>query len=321
MSHRIESMFYHKERPWHGLGVELDHPATSEEAIKAASLDWEVELEPVYIGSLDQVVTVPNAQAVVRTDRREPLGIVGDRYSPMQNRDAFTFFDRLIGEGKAVYETAGSLERGRRIWLLARLPEDVWVTDQDNVRKYLLLTTSHDGRSPMRAMFTPIRVVCHNTLSAALGNGKGTGVSIRHTGDMMDKASEAQRILGISMKYYDTWSDQAHTFVRKSLTRQALALYYEELVPDPEKADPNRARKTRKELTRLFTKGKGNSLPSVRGSLWAAVNSVAEYVDHDRPTRLAKGDEAKTKRFQSAIFGSGAILKERAWDLALKMVS
>jgi len=316
MPANVETLMYHGSRPWHGLGTALDHPATSAEAILAAGLDWRVELFAAWAAEQP----IPGAYGVVRMDRREPIAVVGKRYVPIQNREAFEFFDRLIGEGHAVYETAGALDRGRRIWLLAKLPGDVWVTHEDAVGKYLLLTNTHDGKSPLRALFTPIRVVCENTLRAALHGGQQGGVSIRHVGDILEKAKEAQRLLGISVKYFDSFADQAIALASHSLTREALALYFQSLVPDPKDADPSRAVSTRETLVRLFETGKGNALPSVRGTLWAALNAVCELIDHERPTRAKRGESEQLKRFQSAQFGSGAQLREMAWDRALSLL-
>lgn len=317
MTARIETMMYHGKRPWHALGTPLDHPATAQEAIVASGLAWGVALEPVF----DRRGTpVPRSRAIVRTDRMEPISVVGERYAPLQNLQAFAFMDHLVGEGRAVYETAGALAGGRRIWLLARLPGDLWVTKEDAVGKYLLLTNSHDGGSPVRALFTPIRVVCENTLRAALGEGASEGVSIRHVGDVLGKAQEARRLLGISFKYFDDFASQAKAFAGRSLTQEALAGYFETLVPDPQDGDPSRAIATRESLVRLFETGRGNALPSVRGTLWGAVNAVAEFVDHERPTRHRAGESEPVKRFQSAQFGSGSALRARAWTLALGLL-
>lgn len=316
MPANVETMFYHGVRPWHGKGTPLDHPATAAEAVTAAGIDWEVELVPAYaLGT-----PIEGVRAVVRKDRREALGVVGTRYQPLQNREAFAFFDRLIGEGQAVYETAGALDRGRRIWLLAKLPGDVWITDDDAVGKYLLLTTSHDGKSPVRALFTPIRVVCQNTLLAALDGAARSGVSIRHVGDVLGKAEEARRLLGISFKYYDDFAREAKAFAARSLTGEAVARYFESLVPDPKEGSPERAIGTRGKLLELFEAGKGNALPGVRGSLWAALNAVAEYVDHERRTRPREGESVVDSRFRSSLFGSGAALKACAWDRSLALL-
>jgi phage/plasmid-like protein (TIGR03299 family) len=316
MPANVETLMYHGSRPWHGLGTALDHPATSAEAIRAAGLDWRVELFSAWAAEQP----IPRALGVVRMDRREPIAVVGQRYVPIQNAEAFQFFDQVIGEGHAVYETAGALDRGRRIWLLARLLGVVWVTKEDNVGKYLLLTNTHDGKSPLRALFTPIRVVCENTLRAALRGGPQSGVSIRHVGDILEKAKEAQRLLGISVKYFDTFADQASAFASHALSKEALALYFQSLVPDPKDADPSRSVLTRETLVRLFETGKGNALPTVRGTLWAAVNSVAELVDHERRARTKPDESEALKRWKSAQFGSGAALKERAWSQALALL-
>jgi phage/plasmid-like protein (TIGR03299 family) len=316
MPANVETLMYHGSRPWHGMGVPLDHPATSAEAIRAASLDWKVELFPACALN----VPIPRAYGVVRMDRREPIAVVGERYVPVQNAEAFEFFDHLIGEGHAVYESAGAIDLGRRIWLLARLPGDVWVTREDNVGKFLLLTNTHDGRSPLRVLFTPIRVVCENTLRCALKGSSG-GISIRHVGDILGKSREARRLLGISLKYFDSFADQAGAFASHSLDAEALALYFRSVVPDPEDADPLLAGTTRETLVRLFESGKGNALPTVRGSLWAAVNAVADLADHQRPTRVRPGESETQNRWKSAQFGSGAALKERAWSQALALLA
>ncbi|HVR87678.1 MAG TPA: DUF932 domain-containing protein, partial [Planctomycetota bacterium] len=292
MPANVETMMFHGTRPWHGLGTALDHPATAAEAIRAAGLDWRVELFQAW--ALEQ--PIPGVLGVVRMDRREPIAVVGPRYVPVQNAEAFTFFDHLIGEGAAVYETAGALDRGRRIWLLAKLPGEVWVTKEDQVGKYLLLTNSHDGTSPLRALFTPIRVVCENTLRAALEEGRSSGVSLRHVGAVLDKARMARRLLDLSLKYYDGFQEQASAMAGRSLTRETLDLYFRSLVPDPREGDPARAVATRETLVRLFETGKGNALPTVRGSLWAALNSAAELVDHERPVRVKPGQSEQENR-------------------------
>lgn len=313
----VETIYNASVETWKSSRNGPVRPTTAREVMEAAGLSWNVELVPAYAEGLP----IPGSRAVLRSDRREPLAVVGQRYAPVQNTEAFAFFDQLVGAGKAVYETAGALDRGRRIWLQARLPEDVWVTDQDNVGKYLTLTNSHDGGSALRALFTPKRIVCKNTFLAVLRESGKTGVSIRHVGDVLGRAKEAERLLGISIKYFDAFGEQAQAFTRRGMLRQAAARYFEDLVPDPKDGDPARARKTRETLGRLFEAGKGNALPGVRGSLWAAVNAVTEFSDHERSTRLGEGDSAAEKRFESAHFGSGAQLKERAWSLALDLVS
>lgn len=316
MPANVETMFYHGARPWHGLGVALDHPATAEEAMKVARLDWNVELVPATAYGLP----IPRSKAVVRSDRKEPLGIAGTGFKPIQNRVAFRFMDHLVGEGKAVYETAGSLCGGRRVWMLARIPGDVWVTKEDEVGKYLLLVNPHYGGTSCLVFFTGIRAVCENTVRAAISEAKESMVRIRHVGDIDAQVDDARRVLGLSFKYFDSFQEQARDFARLPLMKEAVAKYFETVIPDPQKADPRKAAATRERLLQLFETGKGNALPSVRGTLWAAVNAVAEFVDHERPTRTKSGENEVLKRFESAQFGSGANLRERAWNEALTLL-
>jgi phage/plasmid-like protein (TIGR03299 family) len=189
-----------KEKAWHGLGQVLDKPATAEEAIKEAGLDFTVEKEQVSIYLNGEAHNVPGKFATYRTDNSKPFGIVGDRYEIVQNRDAFNFFDAIVGEGEAIYETAGALGNGEVIFITAKLPSYIRVGKGDDViEKYLLLTSSHDGSGSIKAMFTPIRVVCNNTLNAALNSGAAK-VTIRHTKSALDNLKKAHKVLGIANK-------------------------------------------------------------------------------------------------------------------------
>jgi len=186
-------MAYFGDTPWHSLGVKLDHPATAEEAIISSGLDWQVRKEPLflaaYAGSMAVGQIIEDHYATIRSTDRAVLGVVGDRYQPLQNREAFGFFDYVVGQGAAVYHTAGSLSGGRRIWLLAKLPETIKVRGNDIVDQYLLLSNGHDGSTAVQIKLTPIRVVCNNTLSLALRDGHKV-YSVRHTASVAEKIRE-----------------------------------------------------------------------------------------------------------------------------------
>lgn len=310
------AMMFAGAKPWHGLGVEVPDAVTAEEAIQHAGLDWEVQSQPVYFSA--DARPAEQYQALVRADTRRLLSIQSDGYKIIQNREAFRFFDSVVGSKDAKYVTAGALGAGERIWMLAEVSRcPIMIAGQDEVKPFILLSTSHDGTAALRMLFTPVRVVCQNTLNAALGKGAG-GVSIRHTANAMGRVDEARRALGIALKYYDTFEQEVQTLASKQIGRAGLRQYFETLVPDNEKADSNtRTQNIRGRMEYLFEYGKGQQIPGVRGSLWAAYNAVTEYVDHDRTTRGATQQERASNRLESIWLGSGARMKEEAFELAL----
>lgn len=311
---------YCGEAPWHGLGRQLDAPATAQEAITAAGLDYEVQMTPIatYDG-----LTVEGRRAVVRYDRQEVLGVVSDRYVPVQNRQAFGFLDAVVADGGLRYHTAGALGKGEKVFLLAKLPHSIRVKNSDDlVDKYLLLSNAHDGSAALRVFFTPIRVVCQNTLSTAERQGRGQGVSVLHKGNLEGKIREAQEVLGLARRFFDDAAAVIDRLAGHSPTSTQLAAYFQELYPDPQEGKDNaRALKTRSDLQRLFEEGVGHDQPGVKGTTWAAYNAVTEYVDHVRMARGRDDRDRASRRLDSIWFGGGAKVKARAWDLALEMAT
>jgi phage/plasmid-like protein (TIGR03299 family) len=325
MSHDIAivngraALMYVGEAPWHGLGTRLDHPATAAEAIVAAGLDYEVEL-----ASLTTVtgIPVPRRVAVVRSDTQDVLGVVSPSYVPVQNRHAFGFLDAIAAEGGISYHTAGALRRGERIWLLGKLDGVIRARGSEDVtEKYLLLSNSHDGSSALRVFFTPIRVVCANTLAVADRTGRGEGIAIRHQGNLAAKVREAREALGLAARYFDDLQSRIDVLAGHHPSAAQLAGYFERLYPDPAEGSPSRSRNAREALFTLFERGRGNDLPAIRHTSWAAFNAVTEFVDHRRSGRGRDDHERTSSRLESAWFGSGAALKARALDLALEMTT
>ena len=227
MSHRIQvedgkaSMMYVGQPPWHGLGQGLDSPATAEEAIQAAKLDWEVRKQPVYAWGDAFAYPVEGKFAVVPVDRWGQddcpvFGIVGPDYRPLQNREAFQFFDPIVGEGAAIYQTAGALGDGERVWILAKLPEDIKVADGDITKKYLLLSNSHDGTSSVQIKFTPVRVVCWNTLTMALS--KGPTIRVGHTPALKQRLARARDALHLINAHYQRIEESFHAMAKVKRT-------------------------------------------------------------------------------------------------------
>jgi phage/plasmid-like protein (TIGR03299 family) len=311
------AVMYAGEVPWHQLGTRLDEPATAREAIEAAGLNYLAELKDVQ--TVDGT-PVPQRKAVVRSDTGDVLGVVGKSYVPVQNYQAFGFLDAIVAEGGLRYHTAGALGNGERVWMLAKLPDHIRVKGSDDlVEKFLLLSNSHDGSTALRTLFTPIRVVCQNTLNLALREGRNQGMSILHKGDLTGKIREAQRVLGLAERFYDDAAAKIDILASHYPTVDQVQRYFESLYPDPTDADNSRAKRVRGNLTQIFETGIGLDMPAIKGTSWAAFNAVTEWVDHHRPTRAADPTERASRRLESAWWGSGATLKAKAWNQALSL--
>lgn len=315
-----DSMFSVREVPWHGLGAVLDRPpATIAEAIELAGLGWRVEREPIAVDRGDVATVnsiwdprceeIPGWWANVRQDTRQVLGIVRERYRIVQNREAFQFVDQLLGSSMH-FETAGSLNDGRRVWVLARLPEHIEVGG-DPVRPYVLLMNSHDGSTALIVASTPIRVVCQNTLSLGLERAKQR-YSIRHTEKIREHVHQARRVLELSVDYYQQFKTLGDELASERITETRLRGVLEQLYPSgTEDTASDRTRRSREQtkqrIVELFLHG--DTQGNAPGSKWAALNAIVEYGDWLRPIR--HGGE----RFARAI--DDATQKTRALELIL----
>ncbi len=201
------SFFSVKEKAWHGLGQIVQDYPTSAEALEFAGLNYRVEKRQLFtydnqnlFGNADTVtpnIQVPNYYATICTDNEAVLGVVGKDYEVVQNVDAFAFFDAIVDGDGIQYETAGALGKGERIFITAKLPGYIKVTNEDLIEKYLFLTTSHDGFGSITAAFTPVRIVCNNTLNAAMRNHTHA-IKIRHTANAKERLEQAHKVIGIS---------------------------------------------------------------------------------------------------------------------------
>lgn len=264
---------------------------------------------------------MPQRKAVVRSDTGDVLGVVGNTYIPIQNVECFSFLDAVVAEGGIRYHTAGALGKGERIWLLAKLPGQLRVKGSDDLTdKFLLLSNSHNGTSALRVFFTPIRVVCANTLAIAHRRGASQGVSILHKGELAAKVQNAQRALGLAVRFFDDLESKINRLAGHHPTATQLASFFSTIYPDRESGG-GRSAKARETLMQLFERGQGQDMREIRHSSWAALNAVTEFVDHHRPTRGHDELARATRRLESQWFGSGAALKARAWDLALDMAT
>lgn len=312
---------YTGSTPWHKLGQKIDNAFDADTALKEANLDWEVdvhplyheELVPTYNGSHIKYVKSIHGQVVKRRDNGDELGVVGKNYSPLQNKDAFAFFDGLFGKGQAKFETAGYTGKGERVWLLANMQDNdpIEVLPNDVVNKYMLLTNPHGGKAAVIAAFTPIRVVCQNTLTAAVGTMlKDTNtVRVVHKGNVADRLQFAGSVLAQAGVYYDEVKHLFQSFAKKQLTGQQVKGYIHQTLFNDLHHTKSRESKI-EEVEKLMYTGRGSDIAGVRGTVWGVYNALTEYVDHVKTYRGQK--ENPRKQLEASQFGTGRIIKNKA---------
>lgn len=314
-------MMYVGEVPWHGLGTPLREPATSAEAIKAAGLDWTVRKVPLFAIEGPGVVRVPKYCGIVPDNRwGKPdcpvFGIVSQEYQPLQNVEAFNFFDSIVGQKVAMYHTAGALGKGEHVWILAKLPGLMEITTSDVLDKNVLLSTGHDGRTCVRVILTPVRVVCQNTLTLAMRSGEEIARA-HHTRSMNRQLDAARQKVKSLMKGFETMQASFRAMVKHRVNAAAAATYIERVFPIPEgvagRKVPAWILEDRANCIHLFRNGLGNDDPAARETLWAAYNGVTEYVDHWR-------NRGGRQHMYTVCLGRGFQIKVRAFDIASQMV-
>ena len=274
----VESMMYVREKPWHGLGTRVEEAPTSSDALRMAGLDWNVVQRNIQVCG---GAKIQNYKANVRDSDGTVLGVVSDRYKIVQNAEAFEFTDSLIG-GDVRYETAGSLNGGRKIWLLAKLPETEIVGDK--TEPYLCFTNTHDGSGAIRVCMTPIRVVCNNTLNLALGSARRAW-SVRHTGDMASKMHEARVCLEMACDYMEELGRTADRLANTTVTRDKLMEILDEMFPITENSTDREKQNIQKLKNEYMVCYFAPDILKFRGTAWGAVNAMSDMISHNAPRR------------------------------------
>lgn len=297
MPANVETMFSAVETPWHRLGVVTKGALSSAEAIEKAGLDWTVSLRPVYTGGIDaggeeHAIEIQDTFATVRNSDDSVLGVVGNRYTPVQNQECFSFLDTVLPDFDAKYETAGSLDGGRIVWVLLNLGKDV-VVGQDKTIPYLLMTNSHDGSMGIKALTTPIRVVCQNTLTFALNNF-ATQFSFRHTQRVHDRIEQGRNSLELSYKYIDGFQEEVERLIDQQVSNDKYQEIIDSLFPVPELKDDEsnvvvntKARETQGVLWNNF---ENPEFDEHKGTAWSVVNAISNYELWSAPIRNGERD-------------------------------
>lgn len=306
MAVEVESMFYVRETPWHGLGTGVQEAPDSREALRLAGLDWSVVQEPIYTGRKE---LVEGYKANVRDSDRKPLGVVTDRYRVIQNREAFAFTDSLLGEGVR-YETAGSLLGGRKVWLLARMPHE-YIISGERISPYLLFSNTHDGSGAVRVALTPIRVVCSNTLNLALVTAKRSW-SMIHTGNVRSRMKEAEDTLFLAGQYMDSLGKEFEALRKKKLSDRQVMEYIEILLPLEEGSTPQQEkniRRLREDMKMRYFNAP--DLQDVGKNAYRFINAVSDFATHAQPLRKTAG--YKENLFLKTVEGNP--LTDRAYRM------
>ena len=306
MAANVETMFYTREKPWHGLGTMVAEAPNSKDALRLAGLNWKVLQEPVYTENEE---LIQGYKANVRDTDRKVLGVVTDRYKVIQNEEAFAFTDTLLGEGVR-YETAGSLQEGRRVWMLARLPRE-FIIGGERISPYMGFSNTHDGSGAVKTALTPIRVVCNNTLNLALRTAKRSW-SMIHTGDISGKIEEAKNTLFLADEYMTALGQEFENLRKIKLSEKQVLDYIKILLPMEENYSLLQKRgveKLRADMKMRYFDAP--DLKDVGNNGYRFVNAVSDFATHSTPRR-------KTANYKENIFArtaDGNPMIDRAYQL------
>lgn len=306
MAALVETMYSTREKPWHGLGTVVREAPASEDALRLAGLDWNVVQEPIYTPFREKI---EGFKANVRDTDRKVLGVVSDRYKVVQNVEAFSFTDELLGHGVR-YETAGSLSGGRRVWLLARLPRE-YIIAGERISPYLVFSNTHDGSGSVKVAVTPVRVVCNNTLNLALETAQRS-FSMVHTGNISDKITEARDTLFKAESYMDRLGAEFEQLHQQKVTDAEVQKYIELLIP----MESNATRTQEKNVNRLredlaMRYYDAPDLQKVGKNAYRFINAVSDFATHAEPLR-------RTANYSENLFSrtvDGNPLIDRAYQL------
>lgn len=322
MAHLVEQMAYVGATPWHGLGNRLTQKQPLEVWQREAGMNWQIQESPVHfkadtVGNLGTIHSFPEQKVLYRSDTKAPLSVVSNRYQVVQPREALEFYRDLTEVSGYELETAGILKGGRKFWALARTEQTTVLKGNDQVNGYLLLATSCDGTLATTATPTTVRVVCNNTLTISL-NGATRAIKVPHNTRFDPQAVKKQ--LGIAVSQWDEFMYRMRALAeRKVQWHEAMGFFMNvlcDVAPNSKLPEilPNE-RALRKVQGLYEGQGRGATLESAQGTAWGLLNAVTEYVDHERRARSTE------YRMDSAWFGAGASLKERALNAALQLAA
>lgn len=322
-----EASFASVGKAWHGLGVQLEERMTAEEALKQAKLDYEVLKIPTHTNALRDddhnliMGALPTGfYSTVRMDTKQVLGNVGERYTVLQNKDAFKFFDPIVDRDEAIYESAGALGKGETVFLTAKMPEYIGLANGDELEQYVVFINSHDASSAMRAMITPVRVVCQNTLAAAIDR-KASQVVIRHTSSIESQLKEASKVLGLASKIAESVKYISDELIKTTVNDKLAKVLMTEFIASPQEMKRLTAGEARQEvlsaqkrnmlegMNEFYFQGIGQE--NVIGNAFGVYNGLTGWMQHKK-----KSKDSSTA-LKNILFGGG---REKALKLVTSLL-
>lgn len=312
MAHMIETMTYVGQIPWHGLGVKLDAPPTVEKGIEAAGLNWKVGVKPLFTKEGIKV----SHRATYRESDGKILGVVGPSYHVLQNAEAFAWFQPLLDAGEVELHTAGSLDEGKKVWVLGKIKSNASeIVPGDKVEKFVLLSNSHDGTQSVRVGFTPIRVVCNNTLTLAHRDRASKLIRCLHFGNVVQTLDSLRDVMNTANSEFEATAQQYRQLAKKKISRKDLHKFVRKVFgfDATEEVKPV-TQKIFDAVEAFYTSGRGNDMAGVKGTLWAGYNAVTEYLSYSR-------GKSQDGRLESLWFGDSAKVNRTALEIAMAMAS
>ena len=305
----VEKMMFVGATPWHGEGTQLDENPSIGEAITAAGLDWEVGTKDLFTAE----GTLVNAKATYRKDDNRVLGVVGPRYTPLQNQAAFDWFQPFLDAGECQLHTAGSLSEGEKVWVLAQLNRsNSEIVPGDEVSKFILLSNSHDGTTSIRVGYTPIRVVCVNTLAAAHSSKDSQLIRIRHTRSSKTNLENVRDIMDNINAQFEATAEQYRFLASKDFNQNDVRKYVKILLGIDKTLDADIKTRTRNIMDEILTliEGPEQAMLGVRGTYWAAYNGYNSYLNYKKGRNVSN-------RLDSLWFGQNGADNLKALNLAM----
>ena len=318
MAHEVQTMAYVDAVPWHGLGNQLTPKQPIEIWQREAGMDWRInEAEVLYSvsgGDGLHLKSNPDSKVLFRSDSFAPLSVVSKRYKVVQPAEVLEFYRDLVSAGGFELETAGVLKGGKKLWALAKTGQETLLKGNDKVKAYLLLATSCDGTLCTTAQFTSVRVVCNNTLQMAVGDSGGA-VKVPHSTQF--DPQQVKQALGLGLSNWETFVSDMRQLADRKINKFEAMNYLINVLGDnavPLNEQPNT--KAIQNVYALFSgEGKGSDMASASGTAWGLLNGVTEFVDQHRRAR------STDHRLDSAWFGPGAALKEKAFHEAMRLAA